>query len=155
MIRQLAIVVVTLLGVGPALAENMTADAARRFVTGKLFAFNCFDGSRGAGRIYRDGSIIGTIQFRGEGPVRSVWLPAGTLMVKGEAVCASVKGMPFEPCFNLSKMDERSFRGSVSGLGFAYCDFTRRVNVAGTSPLPPSPEPPASDPTTVALRGAN
>jgi hypothetical protein len=155
MIRRFAIAVVALLGAGPALAETMSADAARRFVTGKLFAFNCFDGSRGAGRIYRDGSIIGTIQFQGAGPVRSVWLPAGTLMVKGEAVCASVKGMPFEPCFNLSKMDERSFRGSVSGLGFAYCDFTRRVNVAGTSPLPLSSEPPASDPTTVALRGAN
>jgi hypothetical protein len=34
--------------------------------------------------------------------------------------------MPFEPCFNLDKTNEASFRGSVSGLGFAYCDFTRR-----------------------------
>jgi hypothetical protein len=155
MIGRFAIVVVTLLGAGPALAESMNADVARRFVTGKLFAFNCFDGSRGAGRIYVDGSIIGTIQLRGAGPVRSVWLPAGTLVVKGEAVCASVKGMPFEPCFNLNKMDERSFRGSVSGLGFAYCDFTRRVNVAGMSPRPPSSEPVAPEATTVAARGAN
>ncbi len=31
--------------------------------------------------------------------------------------------MPFEPCFNLDKKDDRSFRGSVSGMGFAYCDF--------------------------------
>ena len=31
--------------------------------------------------------------------------------------------MPFEPCFNLDKQDDRSFRGSVSGMGFAYCDF--------------------------------
>jgi hypothetical protein len=124
-------------------------------VTGKLFAFNCFDGSRGAGRIYSDGSIIGTIQVRGAGPVRSVWLPAGTLVVKGDAVCASVKGMPFEPCFNLNKMDERSFRGSVSGLGFAYCDFTRRVNVAGMTSRPPSSEPAAPEATTVAARGAN
>jgi len=38
-------------------------------------------------------------------------------------VCASIKGIPFEPCFNLNKQDERSFRGSVSGMGFAYCDF--------------------------------
>jgi hypothetical protein len=38
-------------------------------------------------------------------------------------VCASIKGIPFEPCFNLDKRDERSFRGSVSGMGFAYCDF--------------------------------
>jgi len=155
MIARFAIVVVTLLAAFPALAEPMNAEAARRFVAGKLFAFNCFDGSRGTGRIYGDGSVIGTIQSRGSGPVRAVWLPAGTLVVRGEAVCASLKGMPFEPCFNLNKMDDRSFRGSVSGLGFAYCDFTRRVNVAGTSPLPPSPEPPSSDSTTVALRGAN
>ncbi len=82
-----------------ALAENLDAEAARHFVVGKLFAFTCFDGSRGAGRVYDDGSVIGTIQFRGSGPVRSVWLPAGTLKVKGELVCASFNGMPFETCF--------------------------------------------------------
>jgi hypothetical protein len=155
MIARFAIVVVTLLAAFPALAEPMTPEAARRFVAGKLFAFNCFDGSRGTGRIYGDGSVIGTVQMRGTGPMRAVWLPAGTLVVRGEAVCASLKGMPFEPCFNLNKTDERSFRGSVSGLGFAYCDFTRRVNVAGTSPVPTSPKPPSSDATAVALRGAN
>ena len=125
MIARFAIVVVTLLTTGSAFAETLTADAARRFVAGKLFAFNCFDGSRGAGRIYGDGSVIGNIQFRGAGPVKQVWLPAGTLRVRGESVCASLQGIPFEPCFNLDKMDERSFRGSVSGFGFAYCDFTR------------------------------
>ena len=99
------------------------ADAARRFVTGKLFRFNCFDGSRGDGRIYGDGSVIGTIQFRGTGPVRSVWLPAGTLRVRGEAVCAALKGMPFEPCFNLSSTNDQSFRGSVVGLGLRLLRF--------------------------------
>jgi hypothetical protein len=49
--------------------------------------------------------------------------------------------MPFEPCFNLNKMDDRSFRGAVSGMGFAYCDFTRRVNVAGVSRRPQASEP--------------
>ena len=39
----------------------------------------------------------------------------------------------FEPCFNLVRLDDRSFRGAVSGLGFAYCDFTRRMAVAGVS----------------------
>ena len=41
--------------------------------------------------------------------------------------------MPIEPCFNVDQTDPESFRGSVSGLGFAYCDFTRsnyRPNVA-------------------------
>ena len=33
------------------------------------------------------------------------------------------EGIAVEPCFNLDKRDERSFRGSVSGMGFAYCDF--------------------------------
>jgi hypothetical protein len=72
-----------------------------------LFAFNCFDGSRGAGRIHGDGSVIGTIQFRGAGPARMVSLPAGTVRVRGEAVCASLQGMPFEPCFHIEKTDDR------------------------------------------------
>ena len=95
MIARLAIaVVIALLASGSASAETMSAEAARRFVAGKLFAYNCFDGSRGAGRIYADGSVIGTIQLQGSGPVRSVWLPAGTLRAKGDTVCASLKGMP-------------------------------------------------------------
>jgi hypothetical protein len=124
MITRFAMMVLILLTAGSARAESLNPDAARRFVAGKLFAFNCFDGSRGAGRIYGDGSVIGTIQFRGAGPERTVALPAGTLRVKGEAVCASLQGMPFEPCFKIEKTDARSFRGSW--LGFAYCDFTRR-----------------------------
>ena len=52
MIARCAIVIVILLAFRPAVAESFIADAARRFVLGKLFAFNCFDGSRGAGRIY-------------------------------------------------------------------------------------------------------
>ena len=86
MIARYAIVLVILLSSRPALAEILNADAARRFVVGKLFAFNCFDGSRGIGRFYDDGSVIGTVQLRGSGPVRSLWLPAGTLKFKGETV---------------------------------------------------------------------
>jgi hypothetical protein len=126
MVTRLGMVVLILLAASSACAESLTPDAARRFVTGKLFAFDCFDGSRGAGSIYGDGSVIGTIQFRGAGPARAVSLPAGTLRVRGDAVCASLQGMPFEPCFHIEKTDDRSFRGSLSGLGFAYCDFTRR-----------------------------
>jgi hypothetical protein len=139
MIARFAIVVVTLLAAVTAQAEVLSPEAARRFVAGKLFAFNCFDGSRGAGRIYGDGSVIGTIQVRGSGPVRSVWLPAGTLRVRGESWCASLQGMAFEPCFRLEKTTERSFRGSW--LGFAYCDFTRRMSVAGIGPRRHSSEP--------------
>jgi hypothetical protein len=96
--------------------------------------FRC---SRGEGRIYDDGLVIGTIQFRGAGPARTVSLPAGTLRVRGEAVCASVQSMPFEPCFHLERIDARSFRGSW--MGFAYCDFTRHMSVADMGPQTVSP----------------
>src|SRR3989440_12465913 len=107
----------------PALAGMMNADEARRFVAGKVFAFTCFDGPRGAGRIMDDLGAAGSVQFSGSGPIRHVRLPGNTLQIRGQAVCASIKGLPFEPCFNIDKRDERSFRGSVSGMGFAYCDF--------------------------------
>jgi hypothetical protein len=101
----------------------MNADEARRFVAGKVFAFTCFDGTRGAGRILEDLGAAGAVQFSGAGPVRHIRLPGNTLQIRGQNVCASIKGIPFEPCFNLDKRDDRSFRGSVSGMGFAYCDF--------------------------------
>jgi hypothetical protein len=107
----------------PAVAGQMTADEARKFVAGKLFAFTCFDGTRGAGRVFDDGGAAGAVQFSGSGPSRNMRLPGNTLQVRGQAICASIKGIPFEPCFNLTKNDERSFRGAVSGMGFAYCDF--------------------------------
>jgi hypothetical protein len=112
--------------IAPALAGAMNADEARRFVAGKVFAFTCFDGTRGAGRILDDMGAAGAVQFSGSGPVRHLRLPGNTLQIRGEAVCASIKGIPFEPCFNLEKKDERSFRGSVSGMSFAYCDFNNQ-----------------------------
>jgi hypothetical protein len=123
---RVAMVMATLVAMGPAAAEQLNVDAARHFVVGKLFAFNCFEGTRGAGRIYGDGSVAGTVQFGGSGPVRYVALPAGTVRAQGESVCASVSGIPMQPCFNVDKTDPQSFRGSISGLRFAYCDFTRR-----------------------------
>lgn len=109
--------------IAPAMAGMMNADEARKFVAGKVFAFTCFDGTRGAGRILDDMGAAGAVQFSGSGPIRHLRLPGNTLQVRGQAVCASIKGIPFEPCFNLEKKDDRSFRGSVSGMGFAYCDF--------------------------------
>jgi hypothetical protein len=156
MIARFAIAVVALLAAGSASAETMSPDAARRFVAGKLFAYNCFDGSRGAGRIFADGSVIGTIQIRGSGPMKSVWLPAGTLRVKGETYCASLPGSVIEPCFNLDRTDDRSFRGSVSGLGFfMYCDFTRRMSVAGMSSRRHSPQPPKLEGATADATGGS
>src|ERR1700761_4948851 len=109
--------------IAPAFAGTMTAEEARKFVAGKVFTFTCFDGTRGAGRILDDMGAAGAVQFSGAGPIRHVRLPGNTLQVRGQAVCASLRGLPFEPCFNLDKTSEVSFRGSVSGMGFAYCDF--------------------------------
>jgi len=89
MVTRLAIVVLILLAAGSACAEGLTPDAARRFVAGKLFAFNCFDGSRGAGRIYGDGSVIGTIQFRGAGSARTVSLPSRAFISRRPMTAAS------------------------------------------------------------------
>jgi hypothetical protein len=126
MLKRVAIIMLGLVASAPAFSEDLKPEEAKRFIAGKLFAFNCFEGTRGAGRIHADGSVIGSIQFQGAGPIRHVRLPAGTLQVKPEAVCASMQGLPFQPCFNLQKTDQASFRGSISGLGFAYCDFNRK-----------------------------
>lgn len=128
-----------LLAAAPALAGEMKADEARRFVMGKMFNYTCFEGTRGQGRVLPDGSVIGSIQFRGSGQTRYAALPPGTIKVKGESVCAQVRGLPVQPCFNLERVDNMTFRGSISGLGFAYCEFTRhhaRANLAhGAEPL--------------------
>jgi hypothetical protein len=127
----------------PANAQQMSAAEARHFVVGKHFAYQCFEGTRGAGRIAENGSVAGTIQFRGGGATRYAMLPANTLYVTGDRICATVKGVPFQPCFNLIKTSANSFRGSVSGLGFAYCDFVRRDRPVIASAAPRPIQPPA------------
>lgn len=132
MLRLVAFVI-GLVAALPAVAAEMTAEEARHFVIGKIFSYNCFEGTRGQGRVYSDGSVVGSIQFQGSGPVRYARLPANTLRVKGGSVCASLRGMPIEPCFNLERIDDYTFRGSISGLGFASCEFTRRSARAGVT----------------------
>jgi hypothetical protein len=124
MLRGVALAV-GLLAAAPAMAGEMSAEEARHFVIGKMFSYTCFEGTRGQGRVNANGSVVGSIQIRGQGPMRYALLPPGTMRVKGESVCASLRGLPIEPCFNLERISETSFRGSVSGLGFAYCEFTR------------------------------
>jgi hypothetical protein len=122
-----------MLAAGSAMAGEITGEEARALVAGKLFDYTCFEGTKGAGRVFADGSVVGTIQFQGDGPVRRAFLPAGTLKVENGVVCASLRGLPIQPCFNLDQVDARHFRGSIRGLGFAYCDFTQHgghVNVA-------------------------
>ena len=126
MLRVVA-VLVGLVAALPAMAgEAMSAKEARHFVVGKVFSYSCFEGTRGQGRVFDDGAVVGSIQFQGSGRTRYAALPSGTLRVKGERVCATLRGLPFEPCFNLEKVGNDSFVGSVSGLGFASCTFKRR-----------------------------
>jgi hypothetical protein len=125
MLRGLAFLT-GLLAVLPAFAGEMSADEAQRFVIGNLFNYTCFEGTRGQGRVMPDGSVVGSIQLQGAGQVRYAALPAGTLRVKGQSVCASVHDLPVQPCFNLERTNDSSFRGSVSGLSFAYCDFRKQ-----------------------------
>jgi hypothetical protein len=128
-VQRLALVVAaTVVWASPAKAEELRASEARQFIAGKHFSYNCFDGTNGNGRIYADGSVAGYVQPGGSGPRRYVVLPTGTLRTSGDRFCASVRGLPFEPCFNVDRTSQVSFRGSISGLSFAYCNFTRRAS---------------------------
>ena len=130
MLVRVAVVCAAVLGGGAVLAgaaaEELNPEQARAFVVGKLFAYTCFEGTAGVGRIFPDGSVVGTIKIRGEGQTRFAALPAGTVRVDGTSMCAHLSGLPITPCFKVDKTDYRSFRGSIAGLGFAYCDFSQR-----------------------------
>jgi hypothetical protein len=128
MLVRILAVIAAAFAAGQSLAEPMNSDAARRFIMGKRFAYHCFDGTRGEGRVYGDGSVAGTIQIRGNGPEKFVTLPSGTLKVQGQSYCASIRGIPFEPCFKLDRTDQQSFRGALLGHSFAYCNFIRRAS---------------------------
>lgn len=109
--------------------ETMTADAAREFVVGRFFTYQCFDGTYGSGRIEGDGSAAGTIRVSGKGLSHYLRLPENTLYVLGNQVCAKLRGLPFEPCFNLVKTGPETFRGSLSQMNFMYCNFERKGGV--------------------------
>jgi hypothetical protein len=140
MVLRFAVVLSVVAIATPSFAESMNAEAARRFVGNKQFSFTCFEGSVGSGRIGIDGSVAGVIRIRGAAPTRFIHLPPGTLFAKEDRVCSYVKGAFFNPCFNLEKTGANSFRGAVSGFGFAYCDFVKRNGgahemIASVSPL--------------------
>ncbi|HLK80419.1 MAG TPA: hypothetical protein VKT99_02845 [Xanthobacteraceae bacterium] len=137
MLGRSIIVVAGIVAAMPAWAGELKPEEAKRFIAGKYFSYTCFEGTTGAGRINADGSVVGTIQVRGSGPARLIALPTGTIQVRADSICASLRGMLFQPCFNVYQTDAKSFRGSIAGLGFAYCDFTRRnpkLEVSATHP---------------------
>ena len=135
------LIVAAVIAATPAIAAELKPEEARHFIAGKHFSYTCFDGTNGSGRVNADGSVIGTIQPGGSGPTRFVMMPPGTIRVQADSICASLRGAWFTPCFSVNQIDAKSFRGSISGLGFAYCDFTRhnaRVDLAPT-PAPGRP----------------
>src|SRR5262252_6951557 len=138
MLGRSVVVVAGMIAAMPAGAVELKPLEAKRFIAGKYFSYSCFEGTTGAGRINADGSVVGTIQVRGSGPVRLVALPTGTIRVQPDSICATLRGMPFQPCFTVQQTDAKSFRGAISGLNFAYCDFTRR-NPRLEVAVPPHP----------------
>src|SRR3954462_8400326 len=114
MVLRAAVALVSVLAATPAFAEPMNAETARRFVAGKLFAFTCFEGSSGTGRIFNDGSVAGVMRMRGTGPTRFMHLPAGSRFPREGRICSNGKGVFVNPCFELNKTSDRSFRGAVS-----------------------------------------
>jgi hypothetical protein len=124
MLRVVA-VVAGLASALPAMGGEMTTSEARHFIVEKLFNYTCFDGTRGMARFHADGSVDGFIQVQGTGITRYGSMPVGTLRADGERVCASLPRSFIQPCFYLERTNDNSFRGSISGLSFAYCDFTR------------------------------
>jgi hypothetical protein len=97
---RVAILCAQVLAASSAVAEELSPGQARAFVVGKLFAYSCFDGTAA--------------------------LPAGTITADGNSICAHLSGLPIEPCFKVRRIDDQSFRGSIAGFDFAYCDFYQR-----------------------------
>jgi hypothetical protein len=156
LVRVAVIAGACVLGAAAAGAEELNPEQAKAFVVGKLFSYTCFDGTAGMGRIFADGSVVGTIRPGGRGEMRFANLPPGTLRVEGSSMCAHLTGMMITPCFRVEKIDYRRFRGSLSGLGFAYCDFYQhnaRAEMVSRAPdlprtrmtsrVPPAAAPPA------------
>jgi hypothetical protein len=138
LLRVAAVIGALAVSAGFAYAEELTPEQARAFIVGKLFSYTCFDGTVGMGRIFGDGSVVGTIRPSGQGPVRFAALPAGTIKVSSTSVCAHLNGLMFEPCFRVQRIDTRSFRGSLAALSFAYCDFTQhnpRTQLTSNDPV--------------------
>ena len=152
MLARWIVTVAGIVAAVPVVAAELKPEEARHLIAGKHFSYTCFDGTTGAGRINADGSVIGTIQVRGSGPVRLVSLPVGTIRVQPDSICASLNGSWVQPCFTVNQTDPRSFRGAISGLPFAYCDFTRRNSRPEITSAPPLSTSPLPAPTKPARR---
>ena len=98
---RVAVLCVFCLVASSAIAEELRPEQAKAFVVGKVFAYSCFDGTAGMGRIMANGSVVGTIAPGGRGETKFASLPPGTIKVSGNSVCAHIRGLPIEPCFRV------------------------------------------------------
>src|SRR5260221_14091713 len=87
------------IGALPAQAGELRPEEAKRFVGGKVFSYTCFEGTKGVGRIFADGSVQSSGQVRGTGPVRLMPFPPGTVKAQPHSICASPRGTRLSPCF--------------------------------------------------------
>jgi hypothetical protein len=137
MVVRCILTITSLLVAMSASAAELKPDEAKRFIAGKVFSYRCFDGTTGRGRIDANGSVLGTIQADASAPPRVIALPVGTIRVQSDSICASVPQALIQPCFTVTQIDSRSFRGAIAGLPLAYCDFVSE------SPRPrPQRQPP-------------
>ena len=109
------------------------------FVVGKLFSYTCFDGTAGMGRIFPDGSVVGTIRPGGQEPGAFRGAAGRHHQASAaNAMCAHLAGLPFEPCFRVQKIDYRSFRGSISGLASPIAISTSAIRASRLAQRPAS-----------------
>ena len=102
-------------GTAPVLAQSMKAEEARRFVAGRLFSFNCFEGTKGAGRIAEVGARFALDAMPGKQMAIDADLNAGLI---GEAEAKKRRQQVSE---------EADFYGSMDGAS----KFVRGDAVAG------------------------
>jgi hypothetical protein len=121
------IVLIAIMIALPVAANELRPLNAKRFIAGKWWSYRCFDGTTGIGRALADGSISGTILERGVGPKRVESLPAGTIKVETDSICAPGRRFMgiFTPCFTVDQQDSKKFRGWLNWFRFLYCDFER------------------------------
>ena len=109
MLKRVVIVVLGVMAAAPAFAEELKPTEARKFIAGKLFAFNCFEGTRGSGRIFNDGSVAGSVQIGGSGP-------AAQLSSRSTSPGSSPRS-PRRPCKPVRGISERLARRYQAQLG--------------------------------------
>ena len=109
------------------MAEELAPEQARAFVVGKLFNYTCFDGTAGMGRIFSDGSVVGTVQAPGRKMAnRFTALPPGTIRVAGQFGLRPSGRVPDRSLLQIG--EARATAASVARLrvlNFAYCDFSQ------------------------------